>query len=376
MLKVGVIGYGERINTVVSGLVKTGEAQLCAVMDINPDAVKERFPDIPKDVVFYTDAREMLDNEKLDGVCVGTRCSLHTKYAALVSEYNLPLFLEKPVCTNYEDLTVLEGLPKEMDDKTVVSFPLRNADIVLKVKEMIAGGTLGEISQVQGYNNVPYARGYYHKWYRDENETGGLFLQKATHDLDYINFLLGDLKPICVAGMKSKQIFKGDKPAGLKCKDCTEAETCPESPANVHKTGDYNIPGEYCCFAVDTGNEDSGTAIVRYDNGLHVVYTQNFIARLAAKKRGARVIGYKGTVEFDFYTGEIVLYSHESPTVEKIKADTSKPHFGGDDALFVNFVGVMKGTEKSKTPLREGILSARMCLAAKKSSDEKVFVEI
>ena len=156
MLKVGVIGYGQRIDTVVSGLVKTGQAQLCAIMDINPDAVKERFPDIPKEVVFYTDAREMLDNEKLDGVCVGTRCSLHTKYAALVSEYNLPLFLEKPVCTNYEDLAVLEGLPKEMDDKTVVSFPLRNADIVLKVKEMIAGGTLGEISQVQGYYIVPY----------------------------------------------------------------------------------------------------------------------------------------------------------------------------------------------------------------------------
>ena len=103
---------------------------------------------------------------------------------------------------------------------------------------------------------------------------------------------------------------------------------------------------------------------------------EDVIARLAAKKRGARVIGYKGTVEFDFYTGDIVLYSHESPTVEKIKADTSKPHFGGDDALTDNFIGVMKGTEKSKTPLREGILSARMCLAAKKSSDEKVFVEI
>jgi predicted dehydrogenase len=376
MFKVGVIGYGERINTVVEGLVKTGEVQLCAIMDINNEAVKERFPGIPENVVFYNDAREMLDKEKLDGVCIGTRCSLHTKYAALVSEYNLPMFLEKPVCTNYDDLNVLENLPKEMDDKTVVSFPLRNADIVLKLKELIDEGKLGEITQVQGYNNVPYARGYYHKWYRDENETGGLFLQKATHDLDYINFLLGTLNPVCVAGMKSKQIFKGTKPAGLKCKDCDEAETCPESPANVHKTGDYNIPGEYCCFAVDTGNEDSGTAIVRYDNGLHVVYTQNFIARLQAKKRGARIIGYKGTAEFDFYTGDLILYSHEAPTVEKVEVDTSKPHFGGDDALFVNFVGVMKGAEKSKTPLREGILSAKMCLAAKKSSDEKVFVEI
>ena len=71
-----------------------------------------------------------------------------------------------------------------------------------------------------------------------------------------------------------------------------------------------------------------------------------------------------------------MCYKYESPTVEKIKADTSKPHFGGDDALFVNFVGVMKGTEKSKTPLREGILSARMCLVAKRSSKKRRFLNI
>ena len=29
-------------------------------------------------------------------------------------------------------------------------------------------------------------------WYKDETETGGLFLQKATHDLDYINYLFED----------------------------------------------------------------------------------------------------------------------------------------------------------------------------------------
>ena len=35
--------------------------------------------------------------------------------------------------------------------------------------------------------------------------------------------------------MKSKQIFKGDKPAGLKCKDCDERTTCLESDINVEK---------------------------------------------------------------------------------------------------------------------------------------------
>lgn len=40
----------------------------------------------------------MLDREALDAVFIGTRCGLHARYAALVMERGLPLFLEKPVC--------------------------------------------------------------------------------------------------------------------------------------------------------------------------------------------------------------------------------------------------------------------------------------
>ena len=56
---------------------------------------------------------------------------------------------------------------------------------------------------------------------------------------------------------------------------------------------------------MDTGNEDSGSAIVRYQSGMHVNYSQNFFARRAAQARGATLLGYKGTLQFDFYTGEL-----------------------------------------------------------------------
>ena len=47
---------------------------------------------------YYDDADEMLLREELDGVFIGTRCSLHTPYACKVLKLGLPLFLEKPVC--------------------------------------------------------------------------------------------------------------------------------------------------------------------------------------------------------------------------------------------------------------------------------------
>lgn len=377
MLNIAVIGYGGRINSVVSDLVKTGKVRLIAVMDTDTAAVKKKYIDKNgfEGVKYYTDADEMLTTESPDGVLIGTRCSTHTHYALLVAKYSIPTFLEKPVCTTYEDLERLRTIP-HMNDKTVVSFPLRTSQLVEYVKGVVDSGKLGRIEHVQAYNNVPYARGYYHKWYRDENETGGLFLQKATHDLDYVNYILG-FRPVRVCAMTSKQIFKGDKPAGLKCADCPDADTCPESPANVLLVDSSREPGEYCCFAVDTGNEDSGSVIIEYDTGMHVVYSQDFIVRNGAGKRGARLIGYKGTLEFDWYSDVVTVYNHMQNSVEHhTLTKSTEGHFGGDAVLEQNFIAVMEGRERSVAPLSDGILSAELCLAARRSAKEHVFVDI
>ena len=139
MLKMGVIGCGNRITSVIEKIISVSkdEAVLTCVCDTDIEKVKrenlkdEKF----KDVRYYSDADEMLKAEKLDGVLIGTRCSLHTKYALLVAKYNLPLFLEKPVCTTYEDLELLKTIP-HMEDKTVVSFPLRVSKKLLFIKNL------------------------------------------------------------------------------------------------------------------------------------------------------------------------------------------------------------------------------------------------
>jgi hypothetical protein len=88
------------------------------------------------------------------------------------------------------------------------------------------------------------------------------------------------------------------------------------------------------------------------------------------------VIGYKGTAEFDFITGTVTYYSHEERRKEVITFNSAEGHFGGDGVLVNSFISVMEGTGESVATLKEGILSAELCLAAKKSSEERVFVDI
>jgi predicted dehydrogenase len=132
-----------------------------------------------------------------------------------------------------------------------------------------------------------------------------------------------------------------------------------------------------CSYAKDTGNEDSGSAILRYEGGMHAVYTQNFFARKEAAKRGAIISGYEGTIEFDWYKDEIKVYKHHIPVTKTYKYDSKvMSHFGGDSVLTYNFINVMRKSAQSVSPLDAGLLSALMCLKAKESAINEEFVEI
>ncbi|GGD96759.1 Gfo/Idh/MocA family protein [Paenibacillus nasutitermitis] len=379
MLKLGVIGYGARVGGVIEGNL-LGQCQIAAITDLNEQRVKNRLKEKGVDtdsIRFFTDAEDMFNHCELDGILIGTRCSTHAELAAKVIRRGIPLFLEKPVAISLEDLQMLRDVLLEhplMAGKVVVSFPLRLTTIIRKIKEIVDSGRIGTVEHVEATTAVPYGSIYYHNWYRDESETHGLFLQKATHDFDYISYILGQ-NPVMISAMKSKRVFTGDKPAGLECSVCDESHTCLESPQNLAKAGEQSY-GSYCSFAVDTGNEDSGSALIEYESGMHVSYTQVFYARKKAAKRGARFYGYKGTIEFLFDTGEIKVYLHHSSTVETYQFGTENDHFGGDAALAENFIAVMTGTKLSEVTLNSGIMSALICLKANESAATKTFQAI
>lgn len=382
-IKLGVIGYGRRIRHIAKLAREIDpNASIVAITDIRPDTVKAVLPDYgldPEKVQLFADPDVMLDTVALDGVLVGTRCDLHTQMALKVMRRNLPLFLEKPVATSMEDLSLLrEGLA-DYKSQAVVSFPLRVSTLVQSVKDIVESGKIGRIDHVQAVNNVPYGSVYFQEWYRDEAITGGLFLQKATHDFDYINYLLGDM-PTWVSAMTAKQIFRGDHRAGLHCRDCSEKTICLQSPFNpdTHLEPDWIDPAQrMCAFAVDTGNEDSGSALIQYESGMHVSYSQNFVTRGKAARRGAMLIGYLGTIEFDWYTDVIKVYMHHSARTETIQMESAgNAHGGGDTVLAANFLKVIREEALSVAPLNTGLLSALMCLKAKESAATKTFQEI
>jgi hypothetical protein len=101
------------------------------------------------------------------------------------------------------------------------------------------------------------------------------------------------------------------------------------------------------------------------------------MARRTAGRRGARIYGYKGTIEFDWFTDEVKVFMNHSPRVETYNVGSKDlPHAGGDTVLAWNFIEVVQGREKSVSPLDAGIASVNLCLAAKESAEKRTFQQI
>jgi predicted dehydrogenase len=381
MIRLGVIGCGRRIRHMLETIDRfNAGTRVVAIVDPEAAALQAQHPALLAEATAYADAATMLDCAALDGVLIGTRCSLHTPYAVQVLARNLPLFLEKPVAISWEQLAALREAAAHSQSPVVVSFPLRVSDLCRTARAIVDSGAIGSIEHVQAVNNVPfYGSTYYHGWMRDEAETGGLWLQKATHDFDYLLFLIGQ-QPQRLCAMESKTVFRGDMPVGLKCVDCTRQEDCMESPYNLFYrqgiTSAVKANDWWCSFAPDTGNHDSASAIIEFTSGMHAVYSQNFYARRGAARRGATLIGYRGTLTFDWYQEEIVVHHHHSNKVERYRFEsTDDGHHGGDTELAHDFLAVIQGTGPSRSPLEAGLLSTHLCLLAKDSCRTASFQE-
>ena len=312
---------------------------------------------------------------------IGTRCHLPTEMACKVAPTNLPLFLEKPVAITFEQVRQLTEAFRPVTAPVVVSFPLRLSPLLQRVREIIASGQVGTIEQVVAFNDVPYGSGYFRSWHRNYDQNGGLFLQKATHDLDYINYLLGQ-RPRWISAMKARRVFGGEMPFDLQCQDCHLQESCPEGPFNRFRFGyegeqvQYTERRGYCVFSEGIELQDMGSCLIEYENGVQVSYTQNFFARYNAARRGARLYGYKGAIEFDWYKQQIKVFSHSSPVVDTIDFTGDMPHHGGDRELCHDFLMAMRDRQPSRSPLEAGLLSALTCLWAREAANTRQCYEV
>jgi predicted dehydrogenase len=389
-IRLAILGMGQR-STHMARMICDVDDQVEVVAALDPgasgaaDRAQKAELRGARKIRFYDEIETLLAHvDDFDALLIGTQCHLHAPLAIAVAQTGLPLFLEKPVAISWEQLRALALAYQGKESSVVVSFPLRMTQHVQVAREAIRSGRLGVVNQIQAVNNVPYGGVYFGQWYRDYEKTGGLWLQKATHDLDYVNHLMAasfeGARPVQIAAMHSRTVYGGTLPADLRCSKCDRTEICPESPQNLYQRGydggvlNHTTPqpssDHACTFSDSILHQDAGSAMVMYSNGAHASYSQNFLTRLSAARRGATIIGYEATLQFDWQSDAVTIIDHHRTRIDRIEVGGAGMHGGGDAALAKNFVDVLRGRDVSASSLHEGLLSIAMCLAARDAADQ------
>lgn len=387
MSRLAVIGLGLRATHMIRSMHDIDpQVRVVAVVDPDEAGARKRMGRVGVSVDaarFCPSADALLEGaDGFDGVVIGTRCHLHTPMACKVAPTGLPLFLEKPVSITAGQLAELAAVYARHEQSVLVSFPLRMTPLYTAARDIVRSGRLGKINQIQANNNVSYGGCYFGGWYRNYDEVGGLWLQKATHDFDYLTDLL-DARPLMIAATATQLIYGGDMPHDLRCSQCDQAETCIESHRNQTFRGDdggmsstEESDDHWCAFSREIGNQDAGSALILYEGGAHVSYAQNFVSRRRAARRGAILTGHRATLEFDWPSETIRVVEHHTDRVDEIHVGAVTGHSGGDHVLAGNFIRLMRGEAHEGADLRDALRSVSMCLAARESAHGRTFQPI
>ncbi|PKI04623.1 oxidoreductase [Shewanella sp. 11B5] len=135
---------------------------------------------------------------KPDFVIIASPSSLHSQHAIPLIEANIPILIEKPIAATTAQANALVVAFVEHRTPVAIGYCLRFMPAALKLKAIIDSNLLGDI-----YHCACNVGQYLPDWRPSKNylstvsanaELGGGVLLELSHELDYLQWILGDLK--------------------------------------------------------------------------------------------------------------------------------------------------------------------------------------
>jgi predicted dehydrogenase len=250
MLSWGIIGCGD-VTEVKSGPAfnKIAGSELVAVMRRNGALAKDYAVrhGVPK---WYDDADMLIGDPDVQAIYIATPPDSHCDYTLRAAAAGKPVYVEKPMARTYRECLEMIDACEKADVALFVAYYRRCLPNFLKVKSLVDEGAIGEIRLV----NV-----LLHKAMRDdppppegsnwrivpEVAGGGHFYDLASHQFDYLDFLLGSIEN--ASGLAGNQAGRYD------AEDVVTASW--RHAAGVLGSGSW-------CFTVDDSSDRDQTEII------------------------------------------------------------------------------------------------------------------
>ncbi len=325
-----VIGCGSIGKRHIGNLIALNEKDIIA-FDIKPDRLQEVKSRFGIDVLDnLADAWSFCP----DVAVITAPTSMHVSLAITAADHGCHMFIEKPLSHNPDSLEELLDIAKRKKLVTLVGCNMRFHPGLKQIKKMIDEGTIGRIiaMRIEFGQYLPDWHPWedYRQGYSACAELGGGIILDAIHELDYIRWMLGEIDTVaCISG----------------------------------KLSDLEI-----------NTEDTAAILLHFSSGaigeVHLDYVQRTYSRTC------HIIGGKGTIRWDYKTGEIAWYSAESREWQSYQnpPDWEPNHMYMDELR--HFLKCLSKEEHPHLDVFEAARVLHTALAAKESAKTERFIKL
>jgi len=367
--------------------------EFVGLCDINPKRAA-----IARDLIgvtcpTFSNFDELCEKARPDLLMVTTVDAFHHEYIVKGLDRGLDVMTEKPMVIDEKQCQAVLDAEKRNNRKIVVTFNYRYAPKHRTVKEVIQAGEIGRVLSVDfsWYLDVYHGADYFRRWHRLRNRSGSLWVHKASHHFDLMNWWLA-ADPVEVSANGSLRVYGRNGPfRHTNCRPCPHKKDCrfyydmTTNPTRMKLyAGAEDVDGYYrdgCVFREDIDIFDTMSATVKYSNDAIMSYSVN--AHMPFE-------GYR--VAFNGELGRLEVRDHERQPWDVTDADETEiyvtksfgkrvrvpvqvaegGHGGGDDRLRDLIFRKVDAPPHMRLPdSRAGAMSCLTGIAARKSIDEK-----
>jgi predicted dehydrogenase len=233
----------------------------------------------------FTDFTLMMKTVKPEVVIVTTVDATHDQFIIKAMELGADVITEKPMTTDELKCRAILDAEKRTGRKVTVAFNYRHGPHMVKIKELLAANRIGKVTSVD-FNwmlNVYHGADYFRRWHALKAKSNSLWVHKATHHFDLVNWWLNS-EPVQVLATGSLDHYGKNNPfRGVKCRGCTFKNKCrfykdittDEWLNNLYvKNEQYDgYFRDGCVWREEIDIYDKMAAQIKYANGVTVNYS-------------------------------------------------------------------------------------------------------
>jgi len=293
------LSKGEKIKTVLVGTGVRGTSfwgktlvenfpdliEFVGLCDINPGRLEYAASYMGVSCPRFTGFEQMIRETKPDLVIVTTKDSTHHEFIIKGLDMGCDVLTEKPLTTDENKCQAILDAERRSNRRVIVGFNYRWGPYITKIKELLQSGSIGRISSVDfhWYLNTYHGASYFRRWHGLRQAGGTLWVHKATHHFDLLNWLL-DSDPEEVFAYGDLEYYGSNGPfRGDKCRTCAHKEECKFywDITRDKRSMDLYVNNEHhdgyirdsCLFRPEINIYDKMSAQIKYRNNTHVSYS-------------------------------------------------------------------------------------------------------